>query len=321
MHPLVLSAVHYIPSAAAGLLSIYIAMKGKDVRHGFTSWSAAVLATIGLYGLLTSDWSTLFIFGFHAVHGWVGAGAMTLLLANMAVRREGLHHALGLAVGVISTISLGMGLVILLGLTPVSTPTSYAQYSVSSTLPGVEAGSYNGVTLTPISSQLNNAIKGTQYIDTSSYRLNVTGLVRHELSLSLGDILILPAYAEVVNLDCVEGWSFAAKWTGFRVTDLLDSAGVLANGTYVEFFCVDGYTTTLPLSYLRENNVLLAYGLNDVQLPPDRGFPLQLVAGGKYGYKWAKWVTGIKLVPGPVEGYWESRGYSDGADVGSFPFG
>lgn len=122
-------------------------------------------------------------------------------------------------------------------------------------------------------------------------------------------------------MPCVEGWGFMAKWTGFRVTDILDEAGVAQGGAYVVFYSSDGYSTGLPLTYLRNNRILLAYGLNDVTLPADRGFPLQLVAESKYGYKWAKWIVRIDVVSEEVKGYWESRGYTDSADVGTYPYG
>jgi DMSO/TMAO reductase YedYZ molybdopterin-dependent catalytic subunit len=77
----------------------------------------------------------------------------------------------------------------------------------------------------------------------------------------------------------------------------------------------------LPVSYLVDRHILLAYGLNDVTLPVDRGFPFQLVAESKYGYKWAKWIVRIEVGRGEVLGYWESLGYSNSADAGSFPYG
>ena len=56
--------------------------------------------------------------------------------------------------------------------------------------------------------------------------------------------------------------------------------------------------------------------LNDVTLPPDRGFPFQVVAEGKYGYKWAKWVNRIELSDYPhFWGYWEGEGYNNNADI------
>jgi len=90
----------------------------------------------------------------------------------------------------------------------------------------------------------------------------------------------------------------------------------------VVFTAVDGYTTSFPLAYFYENDILLAYSMNGVTLPPARGFPFQLVAEDKWGYKWCKWVTSIELVaeedPG---GYWEDRGYANDGDLGESFFG
>jgi DMSO/TMAO reductase YedYZ molybdopterin-dependent catalytic subunit len=215
-----------------------------------------------------------------------------------------------------------MGVMILTGLVPITSSGSTSiQVPVASVLPEIEAGVFQGVTLTPISQQGNNAIEGTQVIDRDSYRLVITGLVERNITLTYSDLLTRPAYSSVVYMPCVEGWGFYAKWTGFRVSDLLDAAGVTKGGDYIVFYCSDGYSTGLPLNYLIDKHTLLAYGLNDMTLPADRGFPLQLVAESKYGYKWAKWIVRIEVVKGEVKGYWESRGYSNSGDEGSFPFG
>ena len=176
--------------------------------------------------------------------------------------------------------------------------------------------SYEGKSLTPIAQQRNNAIKGTQYIDRESYRLQVNGLVEKPLNLTYEEITTMPQVSKVVELNCVEGWSFTAKWTGVRIADLFEEAGAMENATTAIFYCADGYSTSLDRDYLLENDIILAYRLNDVTLPPDRGFPLQLVAEDKYGYKWAKWIIRIELSDSPYRGYWEKRGYNNTADVG-----
>ena len=88
---------------------------------------------------------------------------------------------------------------------------------------------------------------------------------------------------------------FNAKWTGFRITDLLNQSGLKTGANYVFFTSADGCSTSLPLEYIRQNKILIAYGINDMTLPQDRGFPLQVVAKGKYDYKWAKWITRIEV--------------------------
>jgi DMSO/TMAO reductase YedYZ molybdopterin-dependent catalytic subunit len=176
--------------------------------------------------------------------------------------------------------------------------------------------SYEGKSLTPIAHQRNNAIQGTQYIDRGSYRLQVNGLVEKPLNLTYEEITGLPQASKVVELNCVEGWSFTAKWTGVKIADLFEEAGAMENATTVIFYSADGYSTSLDKDYLLENEIILAYRLNDVTLPHERGFPLQLVAEGKYGYKWAKWIVRIELSDLSYRGYWEKRGYNNSADVG-----
>ena len=61
------------------------------------------------------------------------------------------------------------------------------------------------------------------------------------------------------------------------------------------FRCYDGYSTSLPVDFVKDKNILLAYGMNGTVMPPERGFPFQVVAEDRYGYKWAKWVTSIEL--------------------------
>ncbi|MDR7667164.1 molybdopterin-dependent oxidoreductase [Methanosarcina sp. Z-7115] len=176
--------------------------------------------------------------------------------------------------------------------------------------------SYQGQELTPIAQQRNNAIKGTQYIDRESYRLQVDGLVENPRNFTYEEVTGLPQTSKVVDLICVEGWSFTAKWTGVKMADLFAETGAFKNATTVIFYSADGYSTSFDTDYLLENDIILAYGLNDVILPTERGFPLQLVAEGKYGYKWAKWIVRIELSDSPYRGYWEERGYNNKAGIG-----
>ena len=216
-------------------------------------------------------------------------------------------------------IFLGL-LVLLAGCT--STPVEYdvKPEETTSVLPEVEATEYMGIKLTPLDAQGNNAIAGTQNIDRETYGLEVSGLVENGLNLSYGELLELPAYSEVEYMPCVEGWGFTAKWTGFRVTDLLDLAGVKEEGTYVMFYSSDGYSTGMPLEYLENESIIMAYGINDVTLPPDRGFPFQLVAKSKYGYKWAKWIVKIEVMDEEMRGFWEEKGYNNDATAGGPAF-
>ena len=105
-------------------------------------------------------------------------------------------------------------------------------------------------------------------------------------------------------------------WQGVLVSDLLNEAKPLPTGTVVIFTAADNYTTSFPIEYLYNNNILLAYKMNNVTIPPEYGFPFQLVAESKWGYKWIKWVTKIEVSNDTnYTGYWESRGYTNGGDL------
>jgi len=177
-----------------------------------------------------------------------------------------------------------------------------------------------GVKLTPISQQRNNALAGTQVINNATYRLVVDGLVDNPLSLTYTDLLAYPQISKLADLDCVEGWGFTAKWTGPTLNSIFADAGVQPEAEIAIFYSADdpvGYTS-LDLTYIQENDIIIALKDNDITLPPSRGFPFQVVAEGKYGYKWAKWVTRIELsADTSFRGYWESRGYSNDATIPS----
>lgn len=182
---------------------------------------------------------------------------------------------------------------------------------------------YEGKDLSSISDFRENSIKGPQTVDEESYRLKITGLVDEPLTLSYDQVLEgRERYKKVVRLDCVEGWGVDILWEGVLVRDLLAEAGVKSSAKTVIFRAHDGYSTSFPLDYVTENDILMAYKMNDVILPPERGFPFQLVAEDKWGYKWIKWIEGIELSSDTgYRGYWESRGYSNSGDRGDPSFG
>jgi DMSO/TMAO reductase YedYZ molybdopterin-dependent catalytic subunit len=184
----------------------------------------------------------------------------------------------------------------------------------------VEVREYQGEKLSSVGDFRENSIAGPQKVNITSYRLQVAGLVDDPQSYSYSQVLSHQNYRKVVTLHCVEGWSTKILWDGVLVSDLLDEAGVKPGANTVIFYAVDGYSTSLPLSYIRDRNILLAYGMNNVTLPAERGFPFELVAENKWGYKWIKWVDRIELSnDSDYRGYWERQGYSNVGNLnGSF---
>lgn len=186
-----------------------------------------------------------------------------------------------------------------------------------SVLAPAEIREYEGSKLSSVDDFRENSILGPQLIDKESFQLTVNGLVENPESYSYDEIINnYGNYKKVVTLDCVEGWSVTILWEGILVRDLLETSKPLSSSKVVIFHAYDGYTTSFPVEYILGNDILLAHKMNDVVLPVERGFPFQLVAESKWGYKWIKWVTRIELSDNiDYRGYWESRGYSNSADL------
>lgn len=185
------------------------------------------------------------------------------------------------------------------------------------TLETVEIREYEGQKLSLTTDFRENSIKGPQFVDNESYRLVVTGLVNNEMVYTYDDVVNNHQnYKKVVTLYCVEGWDVTILWEGVLLKDLLDEAEIMPTAKVVIFYAYDGYSTSLPLDYIISNNMIMAYKMNGLILPPERGFPFQLVAESKLGYKWIKWITAIELSDNEnYRGYWESRGFPNDADA------
>jgi len=180
----------------------------------------------------------------------------------------------------------------------------------------VEISEYQGEKLSSVNDFRENSIRGPQHIDIESYTLQIAGLVDEPMSYTYDEVITgNENYKKLVTLNCVEGWSVDILWEGVLVKDLLEKSGITPGAETVVFRAYDEYSTALPLDFILENDILLAYKMNDITIPPERGFPFQLVAEDKWGYKWIKWVTAIELLDTGYLGYWESRGYSDDASL------
>jgi DMSO/TMAO reductase YedYZ molybdopterin-dependent catalytic subunit len=115
-----------------------------------------------------------------------------------------------------------------------------------------------------------------------------------------------------------------AKWTGPSLVDIFQRAGIRPEALIAIFHTTDvpeGYSS-LDVNYIQDNNIIAALKINDLTLPDDRGFPFQVMAQSKFGYKWAKWITRIELSSDTTfRGYWEQAGYSNQGDITGPSFG
>jgi len=150
----------------------------------------------------------------------------------------------------------------------------------------------------------------------ANYRLEVDGLVEAPQSLSLDELRAMPSRTQITRHDCVEGWSAIGKWTGVRLSALLDRARLRDNARYIVFRCADSFSGTpyyesIDLNDAYNEQTILAYGMNDGDLPTGHGAPLRLRVERQLGYKHAKFVMRVEAVASMDDigsgrgGYWE----------------
>jgi len=153
----------------------------------------------------------------------------------------------------------------------------------------------------------------------SEYRLKVDGLVDTPLELSLADLEDRPPTKLVRDFQCVTGWRVPdVPWTGVRLSDLLDEAGVQSNATHLRIYSFDGvYTESLTLEQARRDDVMAAYEMLGGPVEQQHGGPVRLYVAPMYGYKSLKWLDRIEVVDELSPGYWEVRGYDIDAWVGT----
>jgi hypothetical protein len=253
-----------------------------------------------------------------AIHDFSGLALVVLVILHLTMKRSRLGEYLAVNLNIsksFSNIAILIAIIIIgLGSFLFVSTNFFSSNAIS--LSAVEVRDYKGEKLGSINDFRENSIKGIQHINKESYRLEITGLVASSAILSYNDILNLSNYEKVVTLDCVEGWSVRALWGGVLARDLLKNIVIKPEAKTIIFYAADGYSTSFPFEYIMNNNIILADKLNGVELPSERGFPLQLVAEQKWGYKWIKWITKIELSSDTnYKGFWESRGYNNNGDL------
>lgn len=127
----------------------------------------------------------------------------------------------------------------------------------------------------------------------AGYRLQVEG-GRTTVSLSLDDLGAMPQHVVDLPIACVEGWSAQARWSGVRVRDLLDLAGVAHDRrVLVDSLERQGSyrSSVLDHSHARDGLTLLALRLHGEVLAPDHGYPVRLIAPDRPGVLQTKWVS------------------------------
>jgi DMSO/TMAO reductase YedYZ molybdopterin-dependent catalytic subunit len=159
-------------------------------------------------------------------------------------------------------------------------------------------------------------------LDFGQWALNIHGKVSNPLTINKTSLLNMPAVDEYSTFECVSNTINPpaalisnGKWTGVQMSSLLNQAGPTPDAKYVIFRSADGYSVGIPLDRAMHPQSLLAYRLNDNDLPTGHGFPVRAVIPGLYGMMSAKWVTDIEVTDQVYLGYWQERGWSNDAVI------
>jgi DMSO/TMAO reductase YedYZ molybdopterin-dependent catalytic subunit len=136
-------------------------------------------------------------------------------------------------------------------------------------------------------------------ISSDGWRLAIGGAVQAPLVLGYTDLLAAHDELEA-TLDCTGGFYSTQVWRGARVGRLLEQAGLSQTARYVSFVSITGYRWSLPLAEAAD--ALLATHVGGEPISHDHGAPTRLVAPGRRGFEWVKWVARIELLTAPDVG-------------------
>jgi DMSO/TMAO reductase YedYZ molybdopterin-dependent catalytic subunit len=171
-------------------------------------------------------------------------------------------------------------------------------------------------------------------VDVATFKLTIRGHVTQQITLSMEDVLALPRVEMAAVNQCsgnsrglfqprVPGGQWEngamgnAKWTGVRLRDVLDRAGVKAGAVAVRFNGLDepvidtapDFMKSLDIDHARDGEVMIAYQMNGEQLPLLNGFPVRLIVPGWYSTYWVKMLSDVEVLNAPDENYWMKTAY------------
>ena len=142
-------------------------------------------------------------------------------------------------------------------------------------------------------------------VAVDDWSLSVRGAVDAPTDLAYADVApdgdgpahedraLLAAHEDHALLDCTSGWYSEHDWQGVRVGALLDAVGIRDGAAWVQFRSVTGYRWSLPLEEARD--ATLATHVDGERLAHGHGAPLRLVAPGRRGFQWVKWVEEVRV--------------------------
>lgn len=132
-----------------------------------------------------------------------------------------------------------------------------------------------------------------------NYRLVIGGAAPKGFSLTLAELRAMPQHETDLPIQCVEGWSYSARWRGVRLSDLLDRAGVdpaaMLRVDSIESNSLYG-SSPLNAEQARDRDTILALEIDGQPLAPDHGYPLRLISPNRPGVQQTKWLGTVVVL-------------------------
>jgi sulfite dehydrogenase (cytochrome) subunit A len=172
-------------------------------------------------------------------------------------------------------------------------------------------------------------------VDPRTFRLSVKGHVATPLELSLAELrekfepVTIASVAQcagnsrsffqprIIGAQWGNGAMGNAKWTGVRLKDLLDRAAIRDGAVDVSFAGLDEaplpdtpkFAKSLDVNKAGDQDVIVAYAMNDTELPMLNGYPLRLIVPGWYATYWVKSLNEIRVLSEKFKGFWMEKAY------------
>jgi DMSO/TMAO reductase YedYZ molybdopterin-dependent catalytic subunit len=141
-----------------------------------------------------------------------------------------------------------------------------------------------------------DAFKRLQAGGFKDWTVSVDGLVAHPASFSLDDLKRLPVRSQITQVVCEEGWSYVAEWIGTPLAEILNAVGVSPQARYVVYTSMEpGGWDSVDMAEALHPQTLVAYGMNDGDLPVAFGGPLRMRVPRQLGYKSLKFMTRVTV--------------------------
>jgi DMSO/TMAO reductase YedYZ molybdopterin-dependent catalytic subunit len=155
----------------------------------------------------------------------------------------------------------------------------------------------------------------TPHTPLEAWTLRIEGLVAQPVEWTWSEFQALPSREYVVDISCVTKWTkLDMRWHGVSVDTLLSAVQLDPKAAFAIAYCDGGYTTNLPIADVVNDQAFVAYGYDGAPLTPEHGGPARLVVPGRYFWKSAKWIRGLRIVEKDVPGFWEGFGYHNRGD-------